>query len=166
MTIAIGKKIVCITGTVWTGSRSAPRRKLVKDGYIRPRWFTTGRPLTDAEYKSISSTEYHMARAEDEVAASTEFRGDFIGIMAEDLEDAADSSEVGVLVVGPPEIAAQLAKGFPGTVVFALKDEGMELSPHLAEAGRKGQLHRLDVDVFKPNAWSEVHQIMSDTLGL
>ena len=52
------------------------------------------------------------------------------------------------------------------TLVFALKDEGMELSSHLAEAERKGQLHRLDVDVFRPNAWTEVHGIMSKTLGL
>ena len=107
-----------------------------------------------------------MARAEGKVVVATEFGGDFIGIMAEDLEDAADSSEVGVLVVGPPEIAAKLANEFPGAVVFALKDVGMELSPQLAEAQRKGQLHRLNVDIFKPNAWSEVHEIMLSRLGL
>lgn len=166
MAIAIGRRIVCITGTVWSGSRSAPRRMLVKDGFVRPRWFTTGRPLNDAEYKLISSTQYQMARVEDKVMAAIEFGGDFIGILADDLEDAANNAEVGVLVVGPPEIAAQLARRFADAVVFALKDEGMKLSPHLAEAERRGQLQRLDVDVFKPNAWTEVHQIMLKTLGL
>ncbi len=166
MSIASTKMIVCVTGTVWSGSRSAPRRMLVKDGFLRPRWFTTGRPLTDAEYKVISSGAYHMARAEGRVLISTQYSGDYIGIMAADFEAAANDSRVGVLVVGPPEIAAQLASEFPGALVFALKDEDMKLSPQLAEAERKGQLQRLDVDIFKPNAWSEVHQIMLNILGL
>ncbi len=166
MTLATGKKIVCITGTVWTGSRSAPRRILIKDGFLRPRWFTTGRPLTDAQYKFISSTEYHIARAADKVLVSTKYAGDFIGIMAEDFEEAANRSRIGVLVVGPPEIAAQLAANLPAAVVFALKDRTMALSPQLAEAEAKGQVRRLDVDVFQPDAWTEVHRIMLDTLGL
>ncbi len=160
------KKIVCITGTVWTGSRSAPRRMLVKDGFVRPRWFTTGRPLTDAQYRVISSTDYHLARARDKVLVSTKYAGDFIGIMVEDFEDAANESGVGVLVVGPPEIAAQLARNRPAAQVFALKDKTMTLSPRLAEAQARGQVRRLDVDVFQPDAWTEVHQIMLNTLGL
>ena len=166
MTLDTAKKIVCITGTLWTGSRSAPRRMLVKDGFLRPRWFTTGRPLNDAEYKVISSTEYHIARADDKVLVSTKYAGDFIGVMVEDFEDAANRSDVGVLVVGPPEIAAQLASHIPVAVVFALKDKGMTLSPRLAAAKATGQLRRLDVDVLKPNAWTEAHRIMLDTLGL
>ena len=166
MNPATAKKIVCITGTLWTGSRSAPRRMLVKDGFMRPRWFTTGRPLTDAQYKVISSTDYHIARARDEVLVSTRYAGDFIGIMVEDFEEAANRSKVGVLVVGPPEIAAQLAGNFPTAKVFALKEKGMTLSPRLAEAEAKGQLRRLDVDVLQPNAWTEVHQIMLNILGL
>jgi len=104
-----------------------------------------------------------MARAEDEVLVATEYSSDFTGIMVEDFEVAANDSKIGVLVVGPPEIAVQLASEFPQTVVFALKDEDMKLSPRLAEAERTGQLRRLDVDVFKPNVWGEVHQIMLNT---
>ncbi len=166
MNPATAKKIVCITGSVWTGSRSAPRRMLIKDGFLRPRWFTTGRPLTDAQYQFISSTEYHIARAEDKVLVSTKYAGDFIGIMTEDFEEAANGSRVGVLVVGPPEIAAQLAAKLPRALIFALKDKTMALSPRLAEAEARGQVRRLDVDVFQPDAWGEVHEVMLNTLGL
>lgn len=151
---------------MWTGSRSAPRRLLVKDGFLRPTWFTTGRPITDARYKAISAAEYHMAHADGSVLAHIDYGGDNIGIMKKDFEYAANNSNVGVLVVGPQEIAAQIAKLFLRTVVFALKDRDMELSEHLAEPLLTRQIHRIDVDIFKPGAWSEVHAFMLKTLGL
>ena len=51
MKIPREKKVVCITGTVWTGSREAPRRMLVRDGFVRPIWFTTGHGISDAQYE-------------------------------------------------------------------------------------------------------------------
>jgi hypothetical protein len=160
------KRIVCITGTVWTGSRSAPRRLLIRDGFLRPIWFTTGRPVTDAEYEVISTAEFHLASAESRVLAQAKHGGDFVGILKQDFEDAVVGSQAGVLVAGFPEIVAQVAKEHPQAVVFALKGPGSELSDHLAEAARGGQLHRLDVDVLEPGSWGEVHGIMLRTLGL
>jgi hypothetical protein len=160
------KKVVCITGTIWTGGRSAPRRLLVRDGLLRPIWFTTGRPVTDAEYEVISTAEFHLALAESRVLAHTEHGGDFAGILKQDFEDALLGSQVGVLVAAFPEIVAQVAKQYPQAVVFALKGQGSELSDHLAEAARSGQVQRLDVDVLKPGAWGEVHDVMLRALGL
>jgi len=160
------KKIVCITGTVWTGGRSAPRRMLVREGLLRPIWFTTGRPVSDAQYEVISTADYHLAQADSEVLAHMKHGGDFVGILKQDFEDAAIGAQVGVLVAGFPEIVAQIAKAFPQAVVFALKEQSMELSDHLGEAARSGQLHRLDVDVLAPGAWRDVHQTILRTLGL
>jgi len=166
MQTPIKKKIVCITGSVWTGSRSAPRRMLVKDGFLRPTWFTTGRPLTDAQYRQISATQFHLARAKKNVIAYIKYRGSFIGVMRNDFEAAMAAARQGVLVVGPPEIAAQLAAGIPEAKVFSLKGRGMDLSVHLDAAQRSGQLHRVDVDVLAPGAWDEVHNSMAEVIGL
>lgn len=166
MQAPINKKVVCITGSVWTGSRSAPRRLLVKDGFRRPTWFTTGRPLTDAQYRQISTTQFHLARAKKNVIAYIAYRGSFIGIMRNDFEAAMAAASQGVLVVGPPEIAAQLAARIPEARVFSLKGQGMELSGHLDEAQRNGQLHRIDVDALAPSAWTDVHNRMAEVIGL
>jgi hypothetical protein len=160
------KKIVCITGTVWTGGRSAPRRMLIRDGFVRPIWFTTGRAVSDAEYEVIPKGEYHLALGASKVLAHMEYGGDFVGLLKQDFEDAAVGSQTGVLVVGFPEIVAQIAEALPETVVFALKDQGMALSDHLAGAESRGQLHRLDVDVLAPGAWTDVHRRMLHALDL
>ena len=166
MNIPPDKKIACIAGTVWTGKRSAPRRMLVRDGFVRPIWFTTGHRISDAQYELISKSEYHSARAEGKVLAHMKYGSDYVGVLEQDFEDAAIGAQAGVLVVGFPEIVSQIAKAFPQTMVFALKDRGMELSDHLAEANRSGQLHRLDVDVLEPGVWGSVHQEMLQALGL
>jgi hypothetical protein len=166
MHIPDDKKVVCITGSVWTGSRSAPRRLLVKDGFRRPTWFTTGRPLTDADYNAVSETRFHMANAETRVLAHIEYGGDFIGVMRDDFETAVNAAEQGVLVVGPPEIASQLAVAIPRAIVFSLKDADMDLSEHLDPIRRSGQLHRVDVDVLQPGAWTEVYRSMIEVIGL
>ncbi len=166
MNIPSDKKIACITGTVWTGARNAPRRMLAREGFVRPIWFTTGRSLSDAEYDRISAAEYHLARANSKVLAYMEYGGDHVGIMTDDFEDAAIGSRIGVLVAGFPEIVAQVAGALPQTIIFALKDEGMELSPDLAEAAKNGQLHRIDVDKFALHTWNRVHEEMVRILGL
>lgn len=164
MKIPENKRIICITGSVWTGSRHAPRHMLVKEGYIRPEWFTTGYRITDAEYRHISETDFHLAMSNDEVFVHVTHGGDFVGIMKRAFEDALTVSRRGVLVVGPQELVAQVAATIPRALVFALKETPMQLSPHLAGAEQRDQLHRLDVDVLAPGAWAEVHRSMIDVL--
>ena len=166
MQIPADKKLVCVTGSVWTGSRSAPRRMLVKDGFRRPNWFTTGRPMSDAQYRQISPTQFHLARARKKVLAHLAYRGSYIGVMRDDFEAAMATSKRGVLIVGPPEIAAQIAALSPLVLVFSLKDQGMDISEHLVQARDNGQLHRVDVDVLTPGAWTEVHDVMAGIIGL
>jgi hypothetical protein len=139
---------------------------LVKDGFRRPTWFTTGRPMTDAQYRQISSTQFHIARAKKNVVAHIEYRGSFIGVMRDDFETAMAAAKEGILIVGPPEIAAQLAATIPQAQVFSLKDAGMDLSDHLDAARQAGQLHRIDVDVLVPGAWTEVHRTMAEIIGI
>lgn len=160
------KKIVCVTGSVWTGSRSAPRRLLVRDGFVRPTWFTTGRPMTDARYRQISATRFHLARAHKNVVAHIHYRGSFIGVMRDDFDTAMHAAKQGVLVVGPPEIAAQIAAQFTHAQIFSLKGPRMEMSQHLQAAERSGQLHRIDVDTLAPGAWTDVHRSMAEIIGL
>jgi len=160
------KKIVCVTGTVWTGSRSAPRRLLVKDGFVRPTWFTTGRPINDALYRQMSDSRFHLAQLSRQVLAHIRYRSNFIGVMRDDFMAAMDRAQQGVLVVGPPEIAAQVAAQFAEAQVFSLKGPRMELSEHLEAAAQSGQLHRVDVDVLAPGAWTDVHRFMADIIGL
>jgi len=164
--IPLDKKIACITGTVWTHGRKAPRRMLVREGFIRPIWFTTGRTISDADFEAISTASYHRARAQSEVLAHTDYGGFFSGIMEKDFEDAAIGARCGVLAVGFPEVVAQIARALPQTVVFALKDERMELSDHLSDAASTGQLHRIDVDILETGAWDRVHERMRQVLGL
>lgn len=159
------KRIICITGSVWSGSRRAPRRILVKEGYVRPQWFTTGYRITDAEYRHISETDFHLAMSNDEVFVHITHGGSFVGIMKQAFEAALTASRRGVLVVGPQEVAAQVAATIPRALVFALKEPPMQISPHLADAEHRGQLHRLDVDVLAPGAWAEVHRSMVEVLG-
>ena len=160
------KQVVCITGTVWTGKRSAPRRLLVKDGFVRPTWVTTGRRLTDAPYRHISETRFHLAQADKSLLAYFRYAGSLAGILKEDFDSALASSQCGVLVVGPPEVAAQIASAVPAAIVFALKGERMDLSRHLDSASSRGQLRRIDVDVLEPDAWTKVHVSMVEALGL
>ena len=166
MHIPSDKKVVCITGSVWTGSRNAPRHMLVKDGFLRPTWFTTGRPLTDAEYRHVSVTRFHLSNSEKNILVHIEYGGNFVGVMREDFESAMVNAEQGVLVVGPPEIAAQLAATIPETIIFSFKDTGMDLSEYSNEAQRAGQLHRIDVDVLEPGAWKVAYRSMMDIIGL
>lgn len=166
MIIPGNKNVVCITGNVWTGARNAPRKLLVKDGFRRPTWFTTGQRVTDAEYVRVTSTRFHMSNAEDMVLAHMEFGGAIVGILKKELGNILEASSMGALIVGPQEIAAQVAGAIPQTVVFSLKDEMMELSPLLDDANRRGQVHRVDVDVLAPGAWTEVHTLMANQLGL
>jgi hypothetical protein len=139
---------------------------LVKDGFQRPTWVTTGRPLTDATYNRISSTQFHLARAEDNVLAHIEYGGNSIGVLVKDFETALADAEQGVLVVGPPEIAAQVLVKVPKTLIFALKEAETDLSEHLDDASRTGQLHRIDIDVLEPGVWTDVYSVMMTTIGL
>lgn len=166
MTTSSSEKIICVTGSVWTGSRSAPRRLLVQEGFVRPTWFTTGRPLTDAQYRQISNTRFHLARAKKNVLAHIRYRGSFIGIMRDDFETAMSRSSQGVLVVGPVEIAAQVAERFSNAKVFALKGPRMKMPDRLEASVPSGQLHPIDVDVLAPSAWSNVHTSMMEIIGL
>lgn len=166
MIIPGNKHLVCITGNVWSGARNTPSKLLVKEGFERPTWFTTGQRVTDAEYIQVSSTDFHMSNADDQVLAHMEFGGAIVGILKQEMENILGSSQLGALVVGPQEIASQVAEAVPQTIVFSLKGETMELSPHLDEANKRGQVHRVDVDVLVPGAWSDVHAFMAEKLGL
>ena len=166
MHITSNKKVYFITGSVWTGSLVAPRRMLVKDGLLRPTWLTTGRPLKDAEYRHVSVTQFHMTNAEKNVLAHTEYAGGVVGVMREDFETAMVNAGKGVLVVGPPEIAAQLAATIPQAIIFSIKSAGMELSEYSEAAHRADQLHRIDVDVLEPGGWITVYRSMMDVIGL
>ena len=137
---------------------------LVKEGFVRPEWFTTEYRITDAEYRHISETDFHLARANDEVFVHIIHGGGFVGIMNQAFEIALAASQRGVLVVGPQELVAQVAEEAPRAIVFTLKDTPMQLSPHLSGVEKRGQLYRLDVDVLAPGAWSEVHRSMIEVL--
>lgn len=166
MGIPTNKKLVCITGSVWTGSRSAPRRLLAKNGFLRPIWFTTRGRINDAGYRHLSETEFHLQNAGGEILAHIRYGGDYVGILKRELESALHESERGALVVGPQEIAAQIAAALPRTVVFTLKEKDMTLSPKLKEVQNQGQLHRIDVDVLQPGAWTDAYALICEKLGL
>jgi len=105
-----------------------------------------------------------MACADDKVLAWMKYGGDFDGIMTDDFDYAIKRSRIGILIVGPQEICAQVAGKFSQTIIFALKDQGMKLSPHLSSANSSGQLHRLNINVLKPGAWSRVYRDMKKVL--
>jgi hypothetical protein len=161
------KKVVCITGSVWTGSRSSPSRMLLKDGFQYPRWFTTYHPFTSDKYKLISSGKFHIDLANDGILAYMKYGGGFIGIKNNDFEHTLGSSDKGVLVdgFGFQEIIAQVSKRIPQTIIFTLKDKSMDISPQLFEADSKGQLHRINVNVLAPDAWTKVHNEMQKTIN-
>jgi hypothetical protein len=83
-------------------------------------------------------------------------------------ENALESSCTGVLVVGVgfQEIIAQVLKRIPQAIIFTLKDISMDISPHLFEVDNKEQLHRINVNVLDPGAWSKVYNEMLRTLNL
>ncbi|MCB1858961.1 MAG: hypothetical protein KDI63_11835 [Gammaproteobacteria bacterium] len=166
MEITNSKKLVCITGNVWTGSRDAPRRLLVNHGFVRPTWFTTRQHITDAEYRHIPEAAFHLARMNGEILASMDYHGDFMGIMHSDLALALDSAEIGALVVGPQEIAAQIAAKEARAILFTFKDSAMERSRLLDDAERNGQLHRIDVDMLQPGAWNDAYHQILKVIGL
>ena len=166
MQIPGNKKVVSITGSVWTHKRNAPRHMLIDDGFLRPTWFTTRRALTDADYRRISTAEFHAACAANQVLAHLEYYSSFIGVLEKDFEATMAAAGQGVLIVGPPEIAAQLVVKIPQAIVFSFKDPQMELSEHLDSANRAGQVHRIDIDVLEPGAWAEVYVRMMEIIGL
>ena len=42
----------------------------------------------------------------------------------------------------------------------------MTLSPELNEVQKMGKLHRIDVDVLQPGAWTEAYALICEKLGL
>jgi hypothetical protein len=161
-----GKKVVCITGSIWTGSRSAPWLTLVKDGFQHTRWFTSHRQIASFKYKLISSEQFHINLANDEVLAHIKYGDDYIGINIDDFEKALESSRMGVLIVGFQEIIAQISKSIPQAIIFTFKGIPMDISPHLFEAHVRGQLHRIDVNVLDPGAWTKAYNETLKTLNL
>jgi hypothetical protein len=95
-------------------------------------------------------------------------QGGFHGININDFENALESSSKGVLVVGVgfQEIVAQVSKKISQVIIFTVKNISMDISPHLFKADSKGQLHRIDVNILEPGAWTEVHNEMLKTLNL
>ena len=160
------KKIVCITGSVWTYKHNAPRHLLLKQGFLRPRWFTTGRAFGDADYDYISETSFQIAKLESRVLVHMEYGSEITGIMRDKFQEAMDQASAGVLVVGFPEIVAQIAESHPQAVIFAFKPEGSELSEKLDAAKRKKQLHRIDVDELEVGAWDEVMAQIEQTIDI
>ena len=160
------KKIVCITGTVWTGGHIAPREKLVKAGYVRPLWFTTTRGITDGHYRHISMGSFHLASTREEIFVHIEYGGGRMGIMNEDFSEAISRSDKGVLVVAPPDIAAQIANKVPEAILFTLKCASMELSKHLSTASKSRQFHRINIDSEQIGAWDKAYAEMEIILGL
>jgi hypothetical protein len=159
------KKIVCITGSLWTHKHDAPRHLLVNKGFIRPRWFTTGRAFNDADYEHLSEASFHLALAESKVLAHMEYSGVVAGIMKDKFQQALEGAAVGILVVGFPEIIAQIADDYSQAIVFAFKPEGSELSQHLEQTRKKGQLHRIDIDVLEAGAWDKVIDKIQTVVG-
>ncbi|MEW8419008.1 MAG: hypothetical protein AB2690_17345, partial [Candidatus Thiodiazotropha endolucinida] len=88
------------------------------------------------------------------------------GIMQEDFNAAMEASKQGVLIVGPPEIAAQVAGKISEAVIFSLKDKQMDVSTCLDQAIQSGQLHRINVNVLEPGAWTKVYRSIMETMGL
>ncbi|RLW55271.1 MAG: hypothetical protein B6D70_12925 [gamma proteobacterium symbiont of Stewartia floridana] len=86
--------------------------------------------------------------------------------MQEDFNAALEASKQGVLIVGPPEIAAQIAEKIRETVVFTLKEKQMDVSTYLDQAIQSGQLHRIDVNALEPGAWTNVYRSILETMGL
>ena len=122
--------------------------------------------MTDAQYRQVSNTQFHLARAKKNVLSFVRYRGGFIGIMRDDFDAAMNRSSQGVLIVGPPEIAAQVVVTFPSARVFALKGPRMDMPDHLEAAERSGQLHLIEVDVLATGAWTNVHASMMEIIGL
>ncbi len=166
MIIPANKKVVCITGNVWSGSHSAPRWLLLKDGFARPTWFTTGRRIYDAEYTLLSEGKFHLHNHEHEVLAHIKYGRSFMGILKPEIESVLDKSELGALIVGPQEVAEQIAGAISKTIVFTLKSKDMELSPHLDKAKQRGQLHRIDVNAMEPGSWSDAYAYIAEKLSI
>jgi len=165
MTLPGNKKIICITGTVWTYGTDAPRHQLIGNGFVRPTWFTTGRRITDAHYMRITTGGFHLACAKDEVLAYIKYGSDFIGISYQDMKQAIDQSTLGVLVVGPQNLVVQIAEKLPQTMIFTFKEGEMMLSSELNDAQRRGQVRRIDINTQQSNAWHQVtHTILEHCL--
>ena len=166
MNIINNKKIICITGTVWTFNKDAPRFKLQLAGFTRPKWFSTGRPVSDANFYPISETDYHQAISSNKVLAHMEYGGLHVGIMKSDFDDALKTSHSGVLIVGFPEIISQIASTYPSTRVFAYKQQGSDLSRYLGESVKHHQLTRLDIDAMKQSDWKRATETIKEIVNL
>ena len=158
------KKIVCITGTLFSGHNDVPRKSLVRAGFERPRWFTTGRKLNDAAYYRISQGSYKLALMKGEVFVHTHYAGADIGIMEHDLNTALQHSKKGVVIVSPVEIAAEIAINTPSATIFTLKNDAMAISTHLEKAKISGQLHRVNIKSDEPGAWQEAMEYILETI--
>ena len=156
----MSKSIVCISGTVWSADLHAPRKRLVAAGFVRPVWFTTDREITDGRYVRISETQYHMAAARREVLVHVEYGGGYMGIMKREFEAALQESARGVLVVGPPEVAVQIAERFPEAILFVFRCVDMQLSDQLAAVAKSPRFHGIDLESWEAGAWDHAYEEM------
>ena len=167
MRVPAGKKVVCMTGNVWTGESALdPRNLLVDKGYRHPMWFTRGLPLQERGIKNVTRGEYKLARYEGRLLAASNFGSDEFGILKEDMEEALAEAPRGALVSGPQDIVAQVADEIRDAIVFTLKSEKMKLSKHLKKAKARGQVVRIDIDSDNPVSWRKAHEQILEKLGI
>jgi len=159
-----GKKIIGITGNVWTGLNSTPWRLLEQKGFQSARWFTTYRRLAGDKYRFISPEKYHILLANDEVLAHMSFGSYNLGIRTDDFKRAMKSTRVGVLVVGFEEIIRQVAEKFSQIIVFLLKDFSMQEPPSSYGPGMEGKVHRINLDSESTSEWSKCFVVMENIL--
>ena len=166
MRIPADKKVVCLTGKVWTKARASdPRVMLEQYGFIQPNWFSTGLPVTKSGMFSIPGGDFRRFKLEHEILAFVEFGGDQIGILKQDLEETLTTCKRGALIVGPQEIAAQVAEEISQAVVITLLDENMPLSRELVDAKKRSQVNRINIDTLKTRAWDNAHKEISKILN-
>lgn len=161
------KHIVCITGTVMAGNTiKAPRNLLVREGFMRPVWFTSYQPISDAEYERITESYYQAAKLENRVLADMKFGNGHVGIFTESFEKTLTDSKLGSLIVAQPEIAVQVFHKYPSAKIFAFKMKGMELSKACQEIEGAGNFHRLNLDFSKTGVWSSALAAIKEELRL
>ncbi|MFC1665972.1 hypothetical protein ACFL17_10195 [Pseudomonadota bacterium] len=124
------KPTLFIVRTANLGMR-APSRRLLREGFDRPRMVTTALVSIRQYHRRISRTEFGKALQEGNVIAYEKDYGGYHGILKPEFQQCLELSSRGVLVVGSPKLASQVKRNRPEALVVVLQNSGADLSHYL-----------------------------------
>jgi len=158
------KHILFVVRTANLGAR-APSRRLLRAGFDRPPMVTTALVRIRRHHRRIARGSFTKALQEGKVLAYERDYGGYHGFLKSDLQECLDLSTNGVLMIGSPNLASQIKRNRPETLVAVLQSSGADLSHYLRDL-KDLDHHIIEIDSLALGESKRVYDELKSLLSL